>query len=151
MNDNYIGSWPDNDYRYYLEHSIKGQQSKTHKYISRKRGKSGRWIYEYSSKSGTVPSRFGLGDLFGKNKKPIHETVAEEREKDREPGIVRPNKENRPAGRKPLVTDPNSRPVSVHKKKLLSDKVWGKNASHKPVMTKDHRERLKQALKKRGK
>jgi hypothetical protein len=39
-----MNTYPENDYRTYLEHS-----SKAHKYISRKRGKGGKWIYTYAS------------------------------------------------------------------------------------------------------
>lgn len=41
MND-YYGYYPDNDYRYYLEHSSKGQKWKDHKYIDII---NGRYIY----------------------------------------------------------------------------------------------------------
>lgn len=38
--------YPENDWRNYLEHSFR-----SHKYISRKRGKNGKWIYIYKKTS----------------------------------------------------------------------------------------------------
>ena len=38
--------YPENDYRTYLEHSA------SHKYISKKMGKNGKWIYTYPKESG---------------------------------------------------------------------------------------------------
>lgn len=47
---NNLYSYPDNDYRNYLKHWGKGKEAKDHKYISRKRGKDGNWVYTYASK-----------------------------------------------------------------------------------------------------
>ena len=41
-----MNTYPENDWRNYLEHS-----SRSHKYISRKRGKGGKWYYVYPSKT----------------------------------------------------------------------------------------------------
>lgn len=49
--DIYSGWYPENDYRYYLEHSLKGSERKNHKYISRKMGRSGKWVYTYADRS----------------------------------------------------------------------------------------------------
>ena len=46
MNELY--TYPENDYRYYLMHWGKGGESKNHKYISRKKGSGGKWIYTYA-------------------------------------------------------------------------------------------------------
>lgn len=50
--------YPENDYRTYLEHS-----SKAHKYISKKMGKAGKWIYTYvdttRQKASNATSRLG--------------------------------------------------------------------------------------------
>ena len=42
--------YPENDYRGYLMHWGKGKEAKSHKYISRKMGKAGKWIYTYANK-----------------------------------------------------------------------------------------------------
>ena len=52
-----MNTYPENDYRTFLQHSIKGSERKNHKYISRKIGKSGKWIYTYSSS----PNKSGSG------------------------------------------------------------------------------------------
>lgn len=45
-----MNTYPENDYRNYLMHWGKGGESKNHKYISRKMGKAGKWIYTYANK-----------------------------------------------------------------------------------------------------
>ena len=47
-----MNTYPENDYRTYLEHS-----SKAHKYISKKMGKAGKWIYTYAKKAVGVDAR----------------------------------------------------------------------------------------------
>ena len=46
-----IGIYPENDYRDYLAHSRSGKAWKSHKYISRKKGKHGQWVYKYATSS----------------------------------------------------------------------------------------------------
>lgn len=41
--------YPENDWRNYLMHWGKGGEAKHHKYISRHKGKSGKWIYTYAT------------------------------------------------------------------------------------------------------
>ena len=47
-----MNTYPENDYRNYLMHWGKGGESKNHKYVSRKMGKNGKWIYAYAKDSG---------------------------------------------------------------------------------------------------
>lgn len=44
-----MNTYPENDYRNYLMHWGKGGESKNHKYVSRKMGKNGKWIYTYAT------------------------------------------------------------------------------------------------------
>ena len=43
-----MSNYPENDYRGYLIHWSKGGESKNHKYLSRKMGSNGKWIYTYA-------------------------------------------------------------------------------------------------------
>jgi hypothetical protein len=53
---NTMNTYPENDYRNYLMHWGKGNQSKNHKYASRKMGKNGKWIYTYIANTNGVGS-----------------------------------------------------------------------------------------------
>ena len=44
-----MNAYPENDYRGYLMHWGKGNEAKSHKYISRRKGKNGKWIYKYAN------------------------------------------------------------------------------------------------------
>lgn len=44
-----MSNYPENDWRNYLMHWGKGREAKNHKYISRKKGQNGRWIYTYAT------------------------------------------------------------------------------------------------------
>ena len=46
-----MNTYPENDYRNYLMHWGKGKESKNHKYVSRKMGKHGKWVYKYATSS----------------------------------------------------------------------------------------------------
>ena len=52
-----MNTYPENDYRAFLQHSAKGSERKDHKYISRKMGKAGKWIYTYATKAGSAAKR----------------------------------------------------------------------------------------------
>lgn len=52
-----MNTYPENDYRAFLKHSAKGSERKGHKYISRKMGEAGKWIYTYATKAGSAAKR----------------------------------------------------------------------------------------------
>lgn len=47
-----MSNYPENDWRNYLMHWGKGGEAKNHKYISRYKGKSGKWVYVYDKVAG---------------------------------------------------------------------------------------------------
>ena len=49
-----MNTYPENDYRNYLMHWGKGKESKNHKYISRRMGKNGKWVYVYDKTIGRL-------------------------------------------------------------------------------------------------
>lgn len=70
----YNSYYPDNDYRLYLMHSAKGSHWKGgHKYIAKKRGKNGKWIYIYPE-----DLKNGAKDLLDKAKDLVGLESAEE-------------------------------------------------------------------------
>lgn len=131
---NNYNMFPENDYRNYLMHWGKGKQAKEHKYISREKGKNGKWIYTYAS------------NLKNKAK----ETIDKFTNKNVEPALEGTSEvENRRVGNfldllNSLTT--KKEPTSTKQSKLSVLKSKISQTLKKPISSVEHKRSLKSIM-----
>ena len=142
---NNLYSYPDNDYRNYLKHWGKGKEAKNHKYISRKRGKDGNWVYTYASKL-TSKAKNAMDSLHKDDSAEEVEVAGTETENSRSNGFLSyltsliqkkqtgSSKESKFTSLKNKLTNTLKKPISSLKpKKPLSSIVNSLKKSNKKV------------------